>query len=416
MITTIESEESVVGGLMIDPVVDKVLATGLQSSDFSNQTLGKVFDEIIGMHNNKQKIDILTVKNHTKGKGIDFNYLATISNNTPTVSNIGVYAKHIRSTSLKARIEGLKRSITYENFNKVSADIANLMEELESSDETSMQSVVSKTIDYMEEIAEGRTGLMSGFCALDYLTNGFKAGTLTVVAARPAMGKSTFVLNIATHIAEEKNVLFFSLEMKQEDLAMKMASAVSGISLPKVYKNKMSDREQEIYYKALADIGNKKLNIVDRSGLSVQDIINNARKVASTERGLDMIVIDYLQIMRYDKGREISELGTITRELRGLAKELNVPVILLSQLSRGVEQRDDKVPKMSDLRSSGEIEQDADIILLLYRDDYYTKELSEVPGIAEIHIAKNRMGESGNYIKLNFKGEISRFSDAEIVL
>jgi replicative DNA helicase len=416
MITTIESEESVVGGLMIDPVVDKVLATGLQSSDFSNQTLGKVFDEIVGMHNDKQKIDILTVKNHTKGKGIDFNYLASIADSTPTVSNIGVYAKHIRSTSLKSRIEGLKRSITYDNFNKVSAEIAYLQEELESSDETSMKSVVAKTIDYMEEIAEGRTGIYSGFRALDYQTNGFKAGTLTVIAARPAMGKSTFVLNIASHIADENNVLFFSLEMKQEDLAMKMASAESNVPLPNVYKNKMSDREQDRYYKALADIGNKKLNIVDKSGLSVQDIINYSRKVASTERGLDMIVIDYLQIMKYDKGREISELGTITRELRGFAKELGVPVLLLFQLSRGVEKRDNKEPQMSDLRSSGEIEQDADIILMLYRDDYYTKELSTRPGIAEVHIVKNRMGGSGMHIQLNFKGEISKFSDMEIVL
>jgi len=415
MITTIESEESVIGGLMIDPVVDKVLATGLTSSDFSNKALGNVLDEIVEMHNNKQDIDILTVKNHTKSKGIDFSYLATIADNTPTVSNIATYAKHIRSTSLKSRIEELKNNITFDNFNQITSEITNLQEELESSNETSMQSVVAKTLDYMDEIAEGRTGINSGFCVLDRLTHGFKAGTLTVVAARPAMGKSTLVLNIASHVADKNSVLFFSLEMRQEDLAMKMASADSGVPLPKIYSNKMSDKQSEIYYGSLAKIGDKKLNIVDKRGLTVQDIITHARKAANTERGLDMIIIDYLQIMKYDKGREISELGTITRELRGLAKELNVPVILLSQLSRGVEHREDKRPMMSDLRSSGEIEQDADTILLIYRDDYY-KDNSESPGLAEIIIAKQRMGTSGVHINLNFKGDISRFSDVEMTL
>ena len=227
------------------------------------------------------------------------------------------------------------------------------------------------------------------------------------------MGKSTLALNIANHLSTTKNVLFFSLEMSQVQLMMKMVSCDSNIPLTKVEKGSLNDDEQTNFYESLAKAGNKNMNIIDKSGLSVKNIFSTAKKLNSDKK-IDIILIDYLQIMKYDKGREVSELGNITRELKYLAKDLEIPIILLSQLSRGVEQRENKRPFMSDLRSSGEIEQDADMIMFVYRDDYYHDD-SPDRGQAELIVAKNRMGQIG-FVKCDFDGNYSRFSDIEINL
>tara|TARA_R110000796_G_C14444976_1_gene422741 strand:- start:94 stop:936 length:843 start_codon:yes stop_codon:yes gene_type:complete len=276
-----------------------------------------------------------------------------------------------------------------------------------------MKSIVGKTIEYIDNVNEHGTGLSSGFESLDALTSGFRAGSLNVLAGRPSMGKSTLALNIANHLSTTKNVLFFSLEMSQVQLMMKMVSCDSNIPLTKVEKGSLNDDEQTNFYESLAKAGNKNMNIIDKSGLSVKNIFSTAKKLNSDKK-IDIILIDYLQIMKYDKGREVSELGNITRELKYLAKDLEIPIILLSQLSRGVEQRENKRPFMSDLRSSGEIEQDADMIMFVYRDDYYHDD-SPDRGQAELIVAKNRMGQIG-FVKCDFDGSYSRFSDIEINL
>jgi replicative DNA helicase len=225
------------------------------------------------------------------------------------------------------------------------------------------------------------------------------------------MGKSTLALNIADEVSKTKNVLFYSLEMGQVQLMLKLASSHSSIHLSKIDNSNMSDSEQEVFYKTLSSIGNQNLTIIDKGGMSIHDITSKSRQL-NTEKKIDMIVIDYLQIMKYDKGREISELGNITRELKYLSKELGIPVILLSQLSRGVEQRENKRPFMSDLRSSGEIEQDADCIIMVYRDEYYDPD-SEDKGLAEFIVCKNRMGQIG-FVKCEFHGQYSKFQDMEV--
>jgi replicative DNA helicase len=200
--------------------------------------------------------------------------------------------------------------------------------------------------------------------------------------------------------------------MTQVQLMMKIVSSETDIPLWKVERNQLTEDENDRWYKALAKAGDKNMTIIDKGGISAEDIVVKARQLHG-EKELGVIIVDYLQIMKYDKSKEVSELGNITRELKYLSKELDIPVILLSQLSRGVEYRGNKRPLMSDLRSSGEIEQDADVIIMCYRDEYYTKEASTEKGMAEIIIAKNRMGQSG-FVQCKFEGDYSKFSDTEL--
>jgi replicative DNA helicase len=326
-------------------------------------------------------------------------------------ANIGVYANHVRVCRIKNEIETLKFNIDYNNYQQTVDNIYSLESELLDQNENSMKSIVGKTIDYIEDVNEHGTGLSSGFQSLDALTNGFRQGSLNVLAGRPSMGKSTLALNIASHLSNTKNVLFFSLEMSQVQLTMKLVSADTKIAINKVEKGGLNSEDNQKFYESLAKTGNKNMTIIDKSGLTIKNIFSISKKLNS-ERKIDIILIDYLQIMKYNKGNEVSELGNITRELKHLAKLLQIPIILLSQLSRGVESRENKRPFMSDLRSSGEIEQDADVIMFVYRDDYYHDD-SPDRGLAELIIAKNRMGQSG-FVKCSFEGEYSKFSDLEL--
>ena len=416
---SLDSERSVIGGLLIEPCLDRVLGTGLVYDDFSNDKLRYIYSVIIYMTNQKMPVDILTVRDHIELQetpvhqswAVDFQDLAFLTEDCIGIDHIEVYARHIRTCRIKNDIEMWKFNIEYDNYQETVDAIQKLENELLDSDENSMRNIISKTIDYIDDVSVNGTGLSSGFESLDALTSGFRPGSLNVLAGRPSMGKSTLALNIATHLSSAKNVLFFSLEMTQVQLMLKIISGETNIPLYKVERNQLSDNEEEIFYKALAQAGNKSMNIVDRGGLNVKDVCSITRKM-NVERKVDILLIDYLQLMRYDKGREISELGNITRELKYLSKELQIPVILLSQLSRGVESRENKRPYMSDLRSSGEIEQDADIVMFVYRDDYYHKDTPDT-GLAELIVAKNRMGQIG-FVKCEFHGDYSKFKDVEI--
>jgi replicative DNA helicase len=416
---SIDSERSVVGGLLIDPCLDRVLGTGLVSNDFSNDKLSYIFCCIIEMTDKKMPVDILTTRDYINLQeqpksiswAVDFQDLAFLTEDCIGIDNIEVYATHIRTCRISNDIELCKFNIDYDNYQETVDEIQKLENELLDSDENSMRNIVSKTIDYIDDVTVNGTGLSSGFESLDALTSGFRAGSLNVLAGRPSMGKSTLALNIANHLSSSKNVLFFSLEMSQVQLMLKMVSSETNLPMHKIERNQLSENEEQIFYEKLAQAGNKNMSIVDRGGLSVKDISSMAKKM-NTDRKLDVILIDYLQIMRYDKGREISELGNITRELKYLSKELQIPILLLSQLSRGVESRENKRPYMSDLRSSGEIEQDADIVMFVYRDEYYHKDTPDI-GLAELIVAKNRMGQIG-FVKCEFHGDYSKFKDMEI--
>ena len=417
---SLDSERAVVGGLLLEPCVHRVAATRLTEEDFSDEKLGYTFRCINNMYRDDIPIDVVTVRdfisNDHQPKSrpwmVDFQFLALLLENSTGVNNIESYAKHIRECRINNAIEALIKDIKYENYQDTVSQIQNYELELEDKDESHVKAIVGKTVDYMQSLTTGGVGLPSGFKSLDALITGFRPETLTVLAGRPSMGKSTLALNIADAVSRTNNVLFYSLEMSQIQLMLKIASSHSNIHLSKITNNNMSDSESEVFYKAMAKVGNQNMTIVDKFGMSIHDITSKSRQINS-ENKLDMIVIDYLQIIKYDKGREISELGNITRELKYLSKELGIPVILLSQLNRAVEQRENKRPFMSDLRSSGEIEQDADCIIMVYRDEYYYPEESDDKGLAELIVTKNRMGELG-FVKTQFLGQYSKFQDEEV--
>ena len=417
---SLDSERAVVGGLLLEPCVHRVASTRLTEEDFSDEKLGYTFRCINNMYRDDIPIDVVTVRdfisNDHQPKSrpwmVDFQFLALLLENSTGVNNIESYAKHIRECRINNAIEALKKDIKYENYQDTVSQIQNYELELEDKDESHVKAIVGKTVDYMQGLTTGGVGLPSGFKSLDALITGFRPETLTVLAGRPSMGKSTLALNIADAVSRSNNVLFYSLEMSQIQLMLKIASSHSNIHLSKITNNNMSDSESEVFYKAMAKVGNQNMTIVDKFGMSIHDITSKSRQINS-ENKLDMIVIDYLQIIKYDKGREISELGNITRELKYLSKELGIPVILLSQLNRAVEQRENKRPFMSDLRSSGEIEQDADCIIMVYRDEYYYPEESDDKGLAELIVTKNRMGELG-FVKTQFLGQYSKFQDEEV--
>lgn len=416
---SMDSQRAVVGGLLLDPCVDEVMQTGLVEEDFSNKKLGYVFRCILDMKKDDKAIDIITIgdyiskasRTNDKFWAIDFEDLAMLIENSTGTANIKLYAAHIRECRIKNAIEDLKQIIEYDNYQDTVSQIQNLESDLEDKDESSIQAIVGKTVDYLENLSVSGVGLSSGLESLDAMITGFRPETLTVLASRPSMGKSTLALNIADAVSKKNNVLFYSLEMGQVQLMLKLASSHSSIHLSKIDNDNMSDAEQTAFYKTLTKIGNQNLTIIDKPSMSIHDITSTSRQLDS-EKNIDMIIIDYLQIMKFDKSKEISELGHITRELKYLSKELGIPVILLSQLSRGVESRENKRPFMSDLRSSGEIEQDADCIIMVYRDEYYKKDGSEDKGLAELIVSKNRMGQTG-YVKCEFHGEYSRFNDIE---
>jgi len=414
---SIDAEQSVIGGLLINPVIPRVRATGLISSDFSDKNLGILFDYLVAMDNEEAHIDPLSVRDWIdrdgdhSGEWTGFHFLANLAENCAGIENIEVYAKHIRTRRISNKIEDLKENISYSNYQKSADEITKLQSDLADANEDGMKNIVSKTIEYIDDLKEHGAGLSTGFEDIDKLLNGLRNGTLTVIAGRPSMGKSTLVMNFANNISKNKSVVFFSLEMTQVQLMMKLVSSETDIPLWKVERNQLTEDENNRWYTALAKAGDKNMTIIDKGGLSAKDIVVKSRQLHG-EKELGVIIVDYLQIMSYDKSKEVSELGNITRELKYLAKELDIPVILLSQLSRGVEYRGDKRPLMSDLRSSGEIEQDADVIIMCYRDEYYTKEESTEKGLAEIIITKNRMGQSGT-VQCKFEGDFSRFSTME---
>ena len=416
---SIDAQRQVLGGILLDEsVLPQVLSTGLDGCDFSDHNLAQLWEYILEMREEGEHIDALHLRNwidmqgNHSGEWTGFPFLCTMMEECVGVGNIVSYANHIRNTRIENDISVWKMNINYDNYQTTVEEIHKL-EVLKANDEEgSMVNVISKTVDYIQDMHENGTGLSTGFQSIDSLLGGMRGGTLTVLAGRPSMGKSTLALNIADNISKTKNVLFYSLEMQQVQLMMKMVACQTEINLNKVDRNNLSESENTRFYEALAKANEKNMTILDRGNITVGDVVSKARQI-NGQTGLDCIVIDYLQIMKYDKGREISELGNITRELKYLSKELDIPIILLSQLSRGVEQRENKRPLMSDLRSSGEIEQDADCIIMVYRDEYYNKEESDDRGLAEIIVAKNRMGQIG-WVKCKFEGEYSKFSDMEI--
>jgi len=431
----VDAEQSVLGSLMISPDAWDKVADIIVADDFYKHAHRLIFNAIIRLINNNQSIDYLTIKsdleNHNQieeagGRA----YLIELAKNTPSASNVAAYANAIRERAVIREVISAAHDIAEAGFNpqgREAKDILDIAEtkvfEIAEKRTTANEGPIDvkvalkSTIDRIDVLAKQGsevTGVSSGFADLDKMTSGLQPADLVIVAARPSMGKTTFAMNLCENamMLQEKPVLVFSLEMPYEQIMMRMLASLGRINQTSIRTARLNDddwfRLQQVT-RELADKDN--LYIDDSSGLTPMELRTRARKLARERGGLSLIMVDYLQLMRVPSISEnrTLEIAEISRSLKALAKELNVPVVALSQLNRGLEQRADKRPINSDLRESGAIEQDADLIMFIYRDEVYN-ENSDQKGVAEIIIGKQRNGPIGT-CRLTFQGQFSRFDN-----
>jgi len=381
-------------------------------------------------------IDLITISesleknNQLAGIG-GFAYLAEIAKNTPSAANIDAYANIVRERAVVREMIGVANEIAEAGFNpegRTSHDLLDfaeskvfkIAEQRTKSTEgpQSIHNILEKTVDKIEELyqspQDGVTGVSTGYADLDKMTAGMQPSDLIIVAARPSMGKTTFAMNLAEHAAmtQDKPVLIYSLEMPSEQIMMRMLASLGRINQTKVRTGQLDDDDWARLSSTMGLLMEKgKMYVDDASGLTPTDVRSRARRIARDHGGISMIMVDYLQLMRVPSlsDNRTLEIAEISRSLKALAKELQCPVIALSQLNRTLEQRADKRPINSDLRESGSIEQDADLIMFIYRDEVYNEDSTE-KGIAEIIIGKQRNGPIGK-VRLTFQGQFSRFDN-----
>lgn len=432
---SIEAEQSVLGSMLIDPESWDKVAELVTETDFYNRSHQIIFRAIVRLLNTNQPIDLITVSEELeKHDELDdaggFAYLGELAKNTPSSANVASYAQIISERAITRELIGVAHEIAEIGYNpegRDSADILDLAESRvfeiaerrtgENEGPRDVGSVLGKTIDRLEELVKTNkevTGVTTGFTDLDKKTSGLQPSDLIIVAARPSMGKTTFAMNLVENamMAEEKPVLVFSLEMPSEQIMMRMLASLSRVDQTKIRTAQLDDEDWARISNTMAMLKDKdRLFVDDSSGLTPMDVRSRARKLARERGGISLIMIDYLQLMRVPSLSEnrTLEIAEISRSLKALAKELEVPVVALSQLNRTLEQRADKRPVNSDLRESGSIEQDADLIMFIYRDEVY-HENSEDKGIAEIIIGKQRNGPIGTS-RLTFQGQFSRFDN-----
>lgn len=431
---SIEAEQSVLGALMLDHRAWEQIADRITATDFYRNDHRVIFESILKLSNRNQPFDVLTISETLKSD----NYLSLLKNgeaylyelaqNTPTAANIVAYADIVREKSILRQLISVGTEVTNQAFHPDGRDSRVLLDHAEQlvyriaeqqqrgAGPTSISALLSKANDRLNQLYETKgaiTGLSTGFHDFDHLTSGLQTGDMIVIAGRPSMGKTSFAMNIAEHAAlkQTKPVLIFSLEMPAEQLVMRMISSFGRIDQQKVRTGQLSDADWDRVSSAVGAFSESKMYIDDTPALSPIELHTRARRVARMHNGLALIVIDYLQLMTSPLIREnrTNEISEISRSLKTIAKELNVPVIALSQLNRGLEQRTDKRPVMSDLRESGAIEQDADVIAFIYRDEVY-REDSQHKGSAEIIIRKQRNGPIGDF-RLTFLGKFTRFEN-----
>ena len=433
-----EAEQAVLGGIMLsnqhwDGIAERVIAEDFYT--FAHKAIFQTMEELM---RNQTPIDLITLDQALKAKGISdsvggFAYLADLSNNTPNAINILAYAEIVREKAILRELIAVGNRIAENSYSPKGKDIKMVLDEAErevfaiaekrsSSTEgpQNVLSVLESTIARIETLGKlenhnGVTGVTTGFVELDKKTAGLQPSDLIIVAARPSMGKTTFAMNLCENAAMEsdKPVLVFSLEMPAEQIMMRMIASLARVDQTKI---RTGQNLEEAEWSKIASVfgmfkQKNNLYIDDSSGLTPTELRSRARRVYRENGGLSMIMVDYLQLMRapaFSDNRTL-EIAEISRSLKALAKELEVPVIALSQLNRTLEQRADKRPVNSDLRESGSIEQDADLIMFIYRDEVYN-ENSEDKGVAEIIIGKQRNGPIGR-VRLAFNGQFSRFDN-----
>ncbi len=430
---SIEAESSVLGGLLLDNQAWDRVNDLLVDNDFYRHEHKLIFSAIGTLINGSKPADVITVFEHLQHQGKSdsmggLTYLNSLAQYVPSASNIRRYAEIVRERGILRKLVTASDEIATNAFNPQGRPVDKILDEAEQKifnigEEgsrnkqgfQSMDTLVIELMDRVQEMADNPndiTGVPTGFYDLDRMTSGLQAGDLVVLAARPSMGKTAFAVNIAEHVAlnEGLPVAVFSMEMGASQLAVRVVGSIGRIDQGHLRTGKLTEEEWPRLADAIDRLRTVSLHIDETPGLTPSELRANARRLARQCGKLGLIVVDYLQLMSGSTtggDNRATELGEISRGLKMLAKELQCPVIALSQLNRSVEQRTDKRPMMSDLRESGAIEQDADIIMFIYRDDYYNKDSKE-PGVAEIIIGKQRNGPTGT-VRLTFLKPLTRF-------
>lgn len=430
---SVEAEQSVIGSMLMNREAIVKASEAISGEDFYNKQYGVLFEAMCELYNSGRTVDLITLQECLKTKDVppevsSLEFIKEIMSVPLTSANIGDYLKIVSEKSVLRKLIRLNEEIANtcyagkETLEYILEDtekrVFQLVQRRTTDDYVPVRKVVMNAMDKIEAAARNKgsvTGIPTGFLDLDYRTAGMQPSDLILLAARPSMGKTAFVLNIAEYVAIKKNlaVAIFSLEMSKEQLINRMFSMESGVDSQKLRTGQMNDQEWEKLIEAAGVIGKSHLIIDDTPGISIAEMRSKCRKY-KLEHGLDMIMIDYLQLMTGSgKGNDSrqQEISDISRSLKSLARELSVPVVALSQLSRAVEQRPDHRPMLSDLRESGAIEQDADVVMFIYRDEYYNHD-TDKKGITEIIISKQRNGPIGT-VELAWLPEYQRFANLE---
>ena len=429
---SIEAEQAVVGAMMMDRDAITKASEIISGEDFYQNAYGVIFDSMVELFNEGKPVDLVTLQERLKEKEVppeiaSLEFVRDLINAVPTSVNAEYYAKIVADKAVMRKMIKLNEEIANMCYagneplevvlDKTEKSVFNLLQSRDSGEFVPIRQVVLNALDKIEKASKSKgtvTGIPTGFTDLDYKLSGFQPSDLILVAARPSMGKTAFVLNIAQYMAFRKDrcVAIFSLEMSKEQLVNRLFSLESQVDAQALRTGNMKDSDWEKLIEGAGIIGKSKMIIDDTPSISVSELRSKCRKY-KLEYGLDVIMIDYLQLMSGSVGGRSEsrqqEISDISRSLKALARELNVPVVALSQLSRAVESRPDKRPMLSDLRESGAIEQDADVVMFIYRDEYYNKD-SEFKNQAEVIVAKQRNGPVGT-VNLAWLGQYTKFAN-----
>ncbi|MEI3218399.1 MAG: replicative DNA helicase [Lachnoclostridium sp.] len=432
---SIEAEQSVVGAMLMDKDAIMTASEIISGRDFYQNSYGIIFDSMTELFNEGKPVDLITLQERLKEKDVpeeisSLSFARDLIAAVPTSANVKYYAEIVQEKAVLRKLIKMNEEIAnicYVGNEPLEAilettekRVFELVQSRNSGDYVPIKEVVLNALERIEKASKSKgtvTGIPTGFLDLDYKLSGLQPSDLILVAARPSMGKTAFVLNIAQHVAfkSKKTVAIFSLEMSKEQLVNRLFSLESQVDSQALRTGNLKDDDWEKLIESAGIIGKSNLIIDDTPGISISEMRSKCRKY-KLEHHLDLIIIDYLQLMSGSVGKRSDsrqqEISEISRSLKGLARELNVPVIALSQLSRAVEQRPEHRPMLSDLRESGAIEQDADVVMFIYRDDYYNKD-TETPNQAEIIIAKQRNGPIGT-VHLAWLPDYTKFANLKI--
>ena len=429
---SVEAEQSVVGAMLMDKDAITTASEIISGNDFYQSAYGIIFDSMVELFNESKPVDLITLQERLKEKDVpaevaSLEFVKDLVTAVPTSANVKYYAQIVADKSMMRKLIKLNEEIANTCYagkesleavlEKTEKAVFDLLQKRNTGEYVPIKQVVLNALDRIEKASKNKgtvTGIPTGFIDLDYKLSGLQPSDLVLVAARPSMGKTAFVLNIAQYMAfkKDKGVAIFSLEMSKEQLVNRLFSLESQVDAQALRTGNMKDSDWEKLIEGAGIIGKSNLIIDDTPGISVSELRSKCRKY-KLEHGLDIVIIDYLQLMTGSVGKNSEsrqqEISEISRSLKGLARELNVPVVALSQLSRAVESRPDKRPMLSDLRESGAIEQDADVVMFIYRDEYYNKD-TEFKKQAEIIFAKQRNGPVGT-VNLAWLGEYTKFAN-----